>query len=125
MAFGKEWVDDGLEDGDEHQDQDGVEGLHLVGLDGHFTQPPVHPHGLQRPARALRRRGKGEEHSGISLSSVTILHDTIAPTSSAILHNGIVSSLHFAAANNDTAEWRLGMAIGLTFQLTRFSAPYP
>ena len=76
VAFGKEWVDDGLEDGDEHQDQDGVEGLHLVGLDGHFTQPPVHPHGLQRPARALRRRGKGEEHSGISLSSVTVLHDT-------------------------------------------------
>ena len=60
VAFGKEWVDDCLKDGDEHQGEDGAEGLHLVGLDGHFTQLPVHPHGLQRPARALRRRGKGE-----------------------------------------------------------------
>ena len=74
MAFGKEWVDNCLEDGDEHHSEDGAEGLHLVGLDGHFTQPPVHPYSLQRPARALRRRGKGEtrkEHSGVPLMTST------------------------------------------------------
>ena len=33
MALGKDGIDDELKDGDEDQDEDGVEGLHLVWLD--------------------------------------------------------------------------------------------
>ena len=49
VALGKHWVDNQLEDGNEDKDEDGIEGLNLVGLDGNITQSTIHSHCLEGP----------------------------------------------------------------------------
>ena len=39
----EEWVDDGVEEGDEDEDEGGVDELHLVGLDDVGANGAVHP----------------------------------------------------------------------------------
>jgi hypothetical protein len=50
----KEGVDDSIEEGDEEEDESGVDDLHLVGLDDVAADLTVHPGSLKRPARSLQ-----------------------------------------------------------------------
>ena len=60
-AFGGERVDAKLKDGYEDEDEDGIEGLHLVRFDCHCPQLPVHKDSLQRPAGTLGGETGGRE----------------------------------------------------------------
>ena len=60
MYLGGERVDNKLKDGDTDKDEDGIECLHLVWLDGYSAQLPIHSHSLQCPARALGGRVERE-----------------------------------------------------------------
>ena len=53
VASPKDGVDDCLKDWYEDEDEDWVEGLHLVRLKKKLPQPAVHTGGLKRPPRAL------------------------------------------------------------------------
>ena len=53
-----------LEERDEDEDEDRVEGLHLVRLDHHAAQLPIHTHSLQSPARTLGGGGVGGDGGG-------------------------------------------------------------
>lgn len=53
MTLGKERVDDDLKDGNEDQNEDWVEGLHLVRLDLQLPKLAIHAHCLQCPPRTL------------------------------------------------------------------------
>jgi len=46
VTFGEYWIDNELEYWNEEQDQYGVEGLHLVRLDGQGTDLTIHGSGL-------------------------------------------------------------------------------
>ena len=53
MTLGEERVDDDLEDGNEDQNEDWVEGLHLVRLDLQLPKLAIHAHCLQCPPGTL------------------------------------------------------------------------
>ena len=53
-------VDDGVEEGDEDEDEGGVDQLHLVRLDDVPAELAVHAGGLEGPARALMRKTKSD-----------------------------------------------------------------
>ena len=44
--LGQEGIDDPVEEGDEEEDEQGIDDLHLVGLDGARPHGAVHPRGL-------------------------------------------------------------------------------
>lgn len=53
VLLGKERIDEEVKEWDEEEDEESVDGLHLVGLDDVAADLPVHAGGLKRPARSL------------------------------------------------------------------------
>ena len=53
VLLGKERIDEEVKEWDEEEDEESVDGLHLVGLDDVAANLPVHAGGLKCPTRSL------------------------------------------------------------------------